>query len=446
MLAPRHNLPMSPIARDPDQLGGFIRTLEDIFAREGNAVQWEQYFSAITRKSDQPFNGPDFLSISPARSATTWLFEQLRRNSSVCLPQVKETNYFVSEWLDGPFRRFVEGWQPNQSIGDISPNYALLPRRAVKEIHRAFPGMRLICILRHPIERVWSQLLFDLTRKGGPFLMTPSEVSALPEQRLLSLAAYCSLLNRYDAILERWLEFYPPEQLHVDFFDSVSNSPEVLLSRIARFLGVPDRGPAFTGKVNSLRYDLMTMPPKVLAYLQEFYAPQLRSLDSVLRNNFGFGIPESWEIVTTGNLRSFKVVEDYRGYDLYYSRGQFRAVRRDEQKTETSRIQPEFWQAMPTVEELSGEVTLEKLMAWLCENRREVHGPRLLFAHTGHNLVAFQGLIYALPHELGVWNKWQEEDPASVPGVLVGPSPQAVVTMLDHLRTAVEGHGMLETK
>ncbi len=72
----------------------------------------------------QRFRGPEFLSISPARSATTWLFQQLRGNPSVYLPEVKETNYLVNGWLDGPYDRFFEGWQPDQLIGDISPNYA----------------------------------------------------------------------------------------------------------------------------------------------------------------------------------------------------------------------------------------------------------------------------------------------------------------------------------
>ncbi len=57
-----------------------------------------------------------------------------------------------------------------------------------------------------------------------------------PEQQLLTLAAYFSSLNRYDAVLKRWLEFYPREQFYVGFFDSVSNSPGVVLSRIVRFL------------------------------------------------------------------------------------------------------------------------------------------------------------------------------------------------------------------
>lgn len=389
-----------------------MRMLDDIFVRDRSAVHWDKYSSAIAEKSIQRFPGPEFLSISPARSATTWLFQQLRANPSVYLPEVKETNYLVNGWLEGPYDRFFEGWQPDQLTGDISPSYALLPRRAVREIHLAFPRTRLVCILRHPIERVWSQVLFALTRKGGRFRMTPNEVSALPEQQLLTLVAHFSTLNRYDAILKRWLEFYPRDQFYVDFFDSVSNSPGVLLSRIVRFLQVPDRGLAFAGRVNTLKYDLMIMPPSVYAFLREFYSPQLSALDLLLRDKFGFGIPESWHMTTTGDS----------GSDRYY--GTKEMVNREPW--------PEFWQAMPKAGELLDESILERLMASLCENRDEAHGPKLLSSHSSHNLVAFEGLIYALPHELGVWDKWHEEDPASVPGVLVGPSLQAVVAMLDH--------------
>jgi hypothetical protein len=212
---------MSPATPASDAYHRFMRMLDDIFLRDRSAVQWDKYSLAIAEKIIQRFRGPEFLSISPARSATTWLFQQLRGNPSVYLPEVKETNYLVNGWLDGPYDRFFQGWQPNQLTGDISPSYALLPRRAVREIHQAFPRTRLVCILRHPIERVWSQVLFQLTRKGGRFRMTPNEVSALPEQQLLTLVAYFSSLNRYDAILKRW-QFYPRDQFHVDFFDSVS--------------------------------------------------------------------------------------------------------------------------------------------------------------------------------------------------------------------------------
>jgi hypothetical protein len=399
---------MNPATPESGPYHLFIRLLEDMFICERSAVQWDQYASAIVAKSSKGFRGPEFLSISPARSATTWLFQQLRRNAAVYLPEVKETNFLINGWLDGPYDRFFDGWQPHQSTGDISPNYALLPRHAVREIHRAFPKMRLICILRPPIERVWSQMLFELTRKGGRFQMAPQDISDLSEQQLLTLAAYFSSLNRYDAILQRWLEFYPPQQLHVDFFHRVASSPDALLSRLVRFLKVPDRGSAFTGKVNALEYDLVTMPQSVHAFLREFYAPQLRTLDLLLRDRFGLGIPESWHTTTTGDSRSFKSVEIGIG-----------------------KPSPEFWRVMPKMEERFDEDVLERLMAWMCENRHQAHGPKLLSSHSAHNLVAFEGKIYALPYELGVWDKWHKEDPASVPGVLVGPSIQAVVTMLD---------------
>jgi hypothetical protein len=187
-------------------------------------------------------------------------------------------------------------------------------------------------------------------------------------------------------------------------------------------LQVPDLGLAFAGRVNALKYDLLVMPPSVHAFLREFYSPQLSALDLLLRDRFGFGIPESWRMTTTGDS----------GSDRYYTGGLYRTVMHGTKEMVNGELWPEFWQAMPKARELFDESVLEKLMAWLCENRDEAPGPKLLSSHSSHNLVAFEGVIYALPHELGVWDKWHEEDPASVPGVLVGPSLQAVVAMLDH--------------
>jgi len=423
-------LSMVSFAPESNDYGCFFQAFETIFDRTRAPIDWERYASAIAQRRRPDFRGPDFLSISPARSATTWLFRQLGRNYSIYLPEVKETNFFVSGWLDGPYERFFEDWRPYQLAGDISPTYAILPRRAVREIHQAYPETRLICILRNPIERVWSQVLFDLLRKEGWLRMTHREVSSLPEQVILTLVAFHSWWNRYDAILEQWLEFYPAGQFHIDFFESVATSPDAYLHRICRFLEVPNSSEAVPGAINALQYGGLKMPPRVDAFLRSVFVPQLNNLDRILRQHFSFGIPESWNWSTMTEPGPFKVVEDYRGWDVYYSGELYRAVPHGEPERAEGKVSPQLFEVLP-IGQGTRDSILESLMALLCENRQEPDAPVLLTSYRDHNLVEFQGHVYALPHSLGVWDKWQTEDPASVPGVLKGSSMREVLAMLE---------------
>jgi len=407
-----------------------ITALEKGLLPEGDAIQWEEYASLIAERCRLDFRGPDFLSISPARSATTWLFRQLRRNPSVFLPEVKETNYFVSGWLDGPYERYFSDWRPPQLAGDISPNYSLLPRRAVSEVHRIYPETRLICILRNPIERVWSQLLFDLLRKDGSHRMSHHEVSALPEQAILTLLACYSSLNRYDEILERWLASYSPDHFYIDFFDSIRKSPGTLLRRICRFLDVPDCGPSTDDRINALEYGTIEMPVRVREFLRALYAPQLENLNRVLVDHFGFGTPDSWRVDRVPGPGSFKIVDDYRGWDAFFSGSRYSLV--PHPGSDTKNVgPPALLKRMLPTDVSARERMLEGLMLRLCENRECASGPTLLTSHRDHNLVLFHGRFYALPHSLGVWEGWQTQDPESVPGVMAGGSLGDLVAKLN---------------
>lgn len=408
----------------------FTQRFEKIFVQPHEPVNWEHYRSAITERRNPCFRGPDFLSISPARSATTWLFEQLRRNPSVYLPDAKETNYFVNAWMDGPYEVFFNGWEPHQLAGDISPTYHSLPRRAIRELHRVYPKTRLICILRNPIERVWSQILFDLTRERGGIEASHSEIVSLPEQALLSMAAFYSGANQYSAFLERWLDSYPSGQVLVVFFDMVARFPEMVLHQICEFLEVPDCGLAVPGRVNALECGPIGITPRIHEFLSEFYVPELGRLNRTLREHFGLEIPEAWHRAERAQAPAFKVVENYRGRDVYYRESEFHAVPHGEPEAAIGVASPHFWQVLPN-SQFALEESLEILMAWLCKSREGADGPKLLMAYRNHNLVAFGGRVYALPQALGVWDRWYTEDPASVPGVLEAASASELVALLD---------------
>lgn len=433
--------PKSDTCRDKSSMPflKFLQRFDGIFRQTHRPIDWKRYGEAIGEKWDPRFRGPDFLSISPARSATTWLFQQLRRNPSVCLPDIKETNYFASGWLDGPYEKYIESWQPHQLTGDISPINYSLPRQAIRAVHEVYPQMRLICILRNPVERLWSQILFDLTQAGGGVGASLPEIAALSEKEFLALAAFYCGANYYAAFLERWLESYSPDQIFVDFFDTVSDAPESLLARICRFLRIEDHGVVVRGKVNAFRYGPLVMPTCVKEFLRDFYAPELDRLNRVLKEHFGSAVPRSWYVAGPLCGGSTRILENYRGLDVFYRDHEFCAVRHGKSAERDSARSRHFWQVLPGCD-LSLEENLETLIACLCENRDSTDGPKLVTSYQNYNLVTFRGQAYALPHSLGVWEKWYTEDPAAVPGILVGATVSDLKGALD--KTCAENQAL----
>jgi hypothetical protein len=162
------------------QLADLLTRFHSIFVRhQPSPIDWHAYRRAIQPDGAEGFQRPDYLSVSPARCATTWLFEELRLTQGLRVADVKETNYFSHGWLTGPYSRNFPNLSPGQVIGDTSPNYAFLPRRAIERITQVHPNVRILIVLREPVERVWSHLLFDLMRDSC-FHVPRSDIGPYP--------------------------------------------------------------------------------------------------------------------------------------------------------------------------------------------------------------------------------------------------------------------------
>src|SRR3954451_14010239 len=101
-----------------------------------------------------------FCVLGAGKAGTTWLFEVLAAHPHVTVARAKETMFF-----DENFHRGL-GWyhslfpdSTGQPVGEVSNSYLAAP--AVPERMAAYnPGMRLVALLRDPIDRALSNYLF----------------------------------------------------------------------------------------------------------------------------------------------------------------------------------------------------------------------------------------------------------------------------------------------
>lgn len=200
---------------------------------------------------------PNFIVIGAAKAGTTALYWYLAEHPAIFMSPVKETNYFAfgtdaqGHWLYGdpehhqfPIRSqsqyealFAEAGNAT-AIGEASPIYLECPQAAAR-IRSLIPDARLICALRHPVDRAYSDYLMFLRSQGRRLEPTRELVPSAPwaqrDSRWMQLGKYYQQLSRY-------YEAFPGERISPFLFDDLKPSPAGVMQRLYGFLGVD---PAF---------------------------------------------------------------------------------------------------------------------------------------------------------------------------------------------------------
>ena len=136
------------------------------------------------------------------------------------------------DWYTAHFES-TNGGQSKPVRGEISPRYARLKGWQVKRIAELLPELRIILTLRHPIERVWSQTLYDFGRLEGRDIRRVKTIEFLrqlerPRSRLSS---------DYHRTMRIWSEAFGRDALHIAFFDQLRADPSSYINAILRHIG-----------------------------------------------------------------------------------------------------------------------------------------------------------------------------------------------------------------
>jgi hypothetical protein len=118
---------------------------------------------------------PNFLIIGAQRSATRWLRTNLQEHpqvftATVALSYFSNQSRMKKRGLRAYANQF-EAWSGEKLVGESSPNYLLLgnqPDQVARRIEAALPDVRLIAVVRQPIERMHSALLHHIKRGRLP--------------------------------------------------------------------------------------------------------------------------------------------------------------------------------------------------------------------------------------------------------------------------------------
>ncbi len=302
----------------------------------------------------------DFLGIGVQRGASTWLWSSLGKHPDIWLPPVKELHYFdrlpkyhshshfASEnfWVrlfgqqahDQVFRRvfkkqltqmmpkillkgdinslkwfarylfgniddtwycslFEQG--EGQVKGDITPAYSILSVNDIQHVKALFPDIKIILILRNPVERAWSYVCYRTQQERFHGIDDLSKIKQIVNGPIQTLR------GNYLSILKNWESIFPKEQIYIGFYEDVVRAPEALMSSIFDFLEV-DKGTykhytSLTKRINSSDKIQQVIPPEIEYLLAKKYRYQIKELSK----RFG-GHAENWRKENASILKRYK--------------------------------------------------------------------------------------------------------------------------------------------
>lgn len=203
---------------------------------------------------------PNFLIIGAAKAATSSIFNYLTQHPDVYGPAIKEPAFFAfeNETVDfkGPgderlnntvvtdFDKYLslfDDVKEEKVIGEASVVY-LYDEQAAYRIRHYVPDMKIIVIIRNPVDRAFSSY-GHLKRDGRETLMTLGEALKQEEIRKKNnwqhLWHYAEMGFYYDS-LKRYYEQFPAENIAVYTYDEFKSSPIDVLKKMFKFLEIDE--------------------------------------------------------------------------------------------------------------------------------------------------------------------------------------------------------------
>jgi hypothetical protein len=242
----------------------------------------------------------NFLIAGAQKGGTTALSSFLSSDPRICLAPSKEVHFFDAADYDdkaGPediARRYQEAF-PNYRgqalVGEATPIYMYLPQVA-ERIRRYNPEMKLILLLRDPVERALSHYRMNFAR--GFERRSLAVALALEPLRLLlhradlgedSPLRFHSYLDRgfYSRQIRNLQRSFPAAQILIVRSEDLWHHHEAVLRRIYAFLGIEPAG-AFPPRDRVYASTAEVKPhPWLRRLLRLRYAAETRALQRLLQ-------------------------------------------------------------------------------------------------------------------------------------------------------------------
>ena len=265
---------------------------------------WWIYHRATTRWRA----APRFLIAGVQKGGTSSLFQYLSLHPQVRAPFRKEIKYFDIHYPQG--ESWYQAHFPLRSrladrlsiTGEGTPNYLFHPT-ALQRAARSFPDLKIIILLRNPIERAYSHYQHQ-KRVGHEPLSFAEAVAAEPERLrgeaekiatndLYPQANYINhsylASGRYIEQIPRLYDLFPSQNILILQSETFYAQTGTVYQQVLAFLGLPAWTPPVFERMKEGHYP--RMDPATRSELAGYFAPFNRALYDLLQRDFGWENP-----------------------------------------------------------------------------------------------------------------------------------------------------------
>ncbi|HMT20686.1 MAG TPA: sulfotransferase domain-containing protein [Promineifilum sp.] len=175
----------------------------------------------------------DFMVIGAQKAGTTSLAAQLAAHPQISFCREKEPGYFhkTEDWEAGldQYHSLYDP-RPGRLYGEASTYYTFFPefRETHKRLYEYNPALKLIYVVRQPVERIISHYTHNRVREID---------TRPPEEAVFAEPAYLNR-SRYGVQIRPYLELFGPENVLLLVFEEYTADQIAALNRIADFLGI----------------------------------------------------------------------------------------------------------------------------------------------------------------------------------------------------------------
>ncbi|MBC8049518.1 MAG: sulfotransferase domain-containing protein [Chitinophagales bacterium] len=249
----------------------------------------------LARSATAPLRAlPDFLIIGAQKSATSSLFHYLMQNPQMREPMRKEIHYFADKHKRG-LNWYRAHFPLVRSMGDAvtgegSTSYLFLPGVA-ERVKAYIPDIKLIAILRNPIDRALSQYQHNKHQGRAPYsfhdyIMQEAAHDWTAERNLTKMRQLQPMARGFYAEqIERWLAHFDRSQFLFIKYENFVASPQSEIDRACDFLDV-SRHIADTSKRYKSRGVREVIEDKTRTFMKERFDAANMRLPSLIGDEF----------------------------------------------------------------------------------------------------------------------------------------------------------------
>lgn len=198
-----------------------------------------------------------FICVGAQKAGTSTLHDILMQHPDLILPELKETHHFRDEekfnqgknhYFDYYFKRKNQ----NSLYGEIDPEYSYFENSA-NRIKSYFPNLKIIFVLRNPVDRAHSHYL--MTKRRGLETLSFDKAVKVEEHRLSSHYnrihfSYVSR-GRYLEQIIRFENLFGADNVKIVLFDDFVMNTKFIVDDITKFIGLSEYDYDYQVKSNS---------------------------------------------------------------------------------------------------------------------------------------------------------------------------------------------------